>query len=186
MTGENRKKLNRLLKEWSAGTLMTHHALKKRGIYQQLVDCYVKSGWLEVISRGVFKKAGDQVDWLAAVLYVQSSLQRSVHVGAKTALELHGVQHFTPHSAGYVWLFGLSNEKLPAWLLARNTEYNWGRDIHYLTPVLFDDQKLGLTKKKIAQYGNQEWQIVVSSKERAVLELLYLVPLKQSLEEAKY
>ena len=187
MTSGNKNKLNQLLKLWPSGMPITHNDLKKMHIYQQLVSCYVKSGWLEPLGRGAFKKAGDQVNWLDALTYIQTNLHKPVHLAAKTALEFAGVQHFYhPNTGTPVWLFGQTGQRLPAWFLSGDTKRTWGRTINYLTPTLFLDDTLGLSQQHLEQYVQSDSKTLISSLERAMLESLYLVPKLQSLEEAKY
>lgn len=186
MTSEKRKKLNKLMREWPSGTPLTHADLEKNLIYQQLVSYYIQSGWLEPIGRGAFKKAGDVVGWLDALAYLQTAIKKDVHLAGKTALEFSGVQHFSHSNNTSVWLFGGKGQRLPSWFLCDDTEQAWGRKINYLTPLLFHNDKLGLHKQHFDQLSCADSEISLSSIERAVLELLYLVPKKQSLEEAKY
>lgn len=196
MSSENRHKLNLLITQWPLGTLMTHAMLQEKGIYQQLVNKYTKSGWLEPIARGVFKRAGDTVDWTGALALLQTQLHLSVHLAGKTALEFSGIQHFFHlGGGGVIWLFGKPGENLPKWFLGGNTWDRWNRKIKYITPKLFDDASLGLTEQQIGRHIStdsvtqkhpSQYKIVVSSIERAVLEMLYLIPREQSLVEAKY
>ena len=196
MTGLNRHKLNSLLKKWPSGTAMSLHELKKRGIYQQLASYYVRSGWLETIGSGVFKQAGDTVDWTGALALLQTQLNLSIHVAGKTALELSGVQHFFHlGGGGVIWLFGKQGEKLPKWFIGGDTGDKWNRKVKYIAFKLFDDENLGLTNQPIGQHIStgsviqkhpSEYKIVISSIERAVLEMLYLIPKEQTLIEAKY
>ncbi len=101
-----------------------------------------------------------------------------IHAGGKTALALHGYAHFLPLGSGApVTLFGFSDVKLPAWFL----KYDWGVSIRYFTTKLFfQDRALGLTTKDRSTYT-----ITLESKERAILEVLYLIPQAESFEEAK-
>ena len=54
MNRQNRSIINNLLRNWSKNTIAVYAFLKKQGIYRQLADTYVKSGWIERIGQGAF------------------------------------------------------------------------------------------------------------------------------------
>ncbi|MGD9108092.1 MAG: type IV toxin-antitoxin system AbiEi family antitoxin domain-containing protein [Gammaproteobacteria bacterium] len=196
MVSEKRNILNRLLSTWLPGTVMLSVQLRKLGVSQQLLSHYVKSGWLKKIGQGAFTKSGDEVDWVGALYAIQTQMNLSVYVAGKTALELSGIQHFFHlGGGGVVWLFGRKGEKLPKWFLVEDTWSKWNRKIEYVTPKLFADYTMGIESRKIGTHiitdnvtekHLSDYAIKVSSIERAILEVLYLVPSKQTLEEAKY
>jgi Transcriptional regulator, AbiEi antitoxin, Type IV TA system len=99
-----------------------------------------------------------------------------VHVGGKSALELQGLGHFVSAGSGdYLHLFRTSGQKLPSWFL----RHDWNRRIAYKMPHLFaGDAELGLTTHSCSTFDIQ-----ISAPERAMLELLHLVPKEQSAEE---
>jgi len=177
MAGESKSKINRLLRLWPIGTVATLPWLEQQGIYQQLAYEYERSGWLDRIGRGAYTRPGDRVEWPGGVQAIQSQLRLRVHVGGKSALETCGLGHFVPmDKGGYLYLFGSPNQKLPSWFL----KYNWGRRISYKMPNLFSgDADLGLTKHSFSTFDVQ-----VATPERAIMELLHLVPKEQSVEEA--
>jgi hypothetical protein len=184
MSSDSRRKLNLLLRGWPSHTVMVYAQLKMLGIYQQLVDRYVRSGWLESIGRGAFIHTGDEVDWTGALYALQKHLGLFVHVGGKTAFELLGAAHFPSlGKGGDVWLYGEKGAKLPNWF-TKDTSKKWGCRIEYVDSRIFnlsDSGELGLIEHNVGNYT-----VTVSTKERAILEMLYLVPAKQNLVEAKY
>ena len=104
-------------------------------------------------------------------------MQLPVHVGAKTALQLQGYAHYLPMGkGGDVSLFGGPGTRLPAWF----RQYDWGVALRYTTTKLFaDEPNAGLTNKELAAYT-----MTMSAPERAIMEVLYLVPAEESFEEA--
>ncbi len=75
------------------------------------------------------------------------------------------------------WLFGPPNAKLPLWF----KQYRWGVKIRFTTTNLFIGKgDHGLTQKDMGFYS-----VSVSTSERAMMEVLYEVPKKESYEEAK-
>lgn len=177
MTSESRSKINRLLRAWPQGTISVSRWLEAQGAYQQLVHEYEKSDWIRHIGQGAYMRAGDTVEWSGGLYALQEQMKLPVHAGAKTALQMQGYAHFLPMGkGGAVSLFGASGTRLPAWF----RQYDWGVALRYTTTNLFaDDPKAGLTKKELATYA-----VTVSAPERAIMEVLYLVPAGESFEEA--
>lgn len=177
MTGENRGKINRLLRIWPQGTVAVSRWLEAQGAYQQLVHQYEKSGWIQRIGQGAYVHAGDSVEWTGGLHALQEHMQLPVHAGGKTALQMQGYAHFLPMGkTGAVSLFGSAGTRLPAWF----RQYEWGVEVRYTATKLFaDDPNAALTKKALATYA-----ITLSAPERAIMEVLYLVPTEVSFEEA--
>jgi predicted nucleotidyltransferase len=177
MAGEPRSKLNRLLTAWPQGTVAVSRWLEAQGAYQQLVHEYEKSGWIQRIGQGAYVRAGDSVEWTGGLHALQEQMQLPVHAGAKTALQMQGYAHFLPMGkGGTVSLFGAPGTRLPAWF----RQYDWGVALRYATTKLFaGDPDAGLTKKELGKFD-----VTVSAPERAIMEVLYLVPAEESFEEA--
>ncbi|MBI2336528.1 MAG: type IV toxin-antitoxin system AbiEi family antitoxin [Deltaproteobacteria bacterium] len=175
MTSAFGSKINQLLKEWPSGVVVVSRWLKEQGISQQLADKYEKTSWLSRIGPGAFIRAGEKVAWDGGLYALQAQLQLPVHVAAKSALELLGFAHFIPLGKSPIRLFGNPGTKLPRWF----NSYAWENKIQYFTPGLFFNMELGLTQKDMGNFSVQ-----LSSPERAILEVLYLVPKQQSFEEA--
>lgn len=177
MTSEPRSKLNRLLTAWPQGTVAVSRWLEAKGAYQQLVHEYEKSGWIRRIGHGAYVRADDSVEWSGGLHALQAQLKLPVHAGAKTALQMQGYAHFLPMGkGGSVSLFGAPGTRLPAWF----RQYDWGVALRYSTTKLFaDDPDAGLTKKELGKFD-----VTVSAPERAIMEVLYLVPAEESFEEA--
>jgi len=178
MTGELGTKINQILKAWPSGTVAVTPWLESEGIYHQLVADYERHAWLERIGHGAFIKAGDQVGWQGALYAIQKHLHLPLHAAGKTALGLQGHVHFVPTGAGSsIFLFSPLQLKLPLWF----KKQEWDGVIQHIRTNLFSgDKDLGLTQKNIGTFDIQ-----IASRERASLELLYLVPAQQSYEEAK-
>lgn len=177
MGRHNGSKLNQLLREWPSGTVAVYSWLESRGIDRKLVQKYKKNRWLDVVGAGAFARLGDKVDWRGGLYAIQEQLGLSVHVGGKTALQLLGLAHYLPLGAGgRVTLFGSPGDKMPAWF----SRHKWGVKIFYTTPNLFSSKPdLGLTKLDAGAF-----QIQVSAPERAIMEILHLVPQDESFDES--
>ena len=139
----------------------------------------MQSHWLERVGNEAYKKSGDKVSWVGALSALQNQLHLPLHVGAKTALELLGQAHFIPmQGIKRVALFNSSNAKVPLWF--RNPQ-TWDAKCIIYQASLFreDDSLLGVINKAIDGIN-----ISLSTPERAALEILFLVPHKQSFDEA--
>ncbi|GMQ89838.1 MAG: hypothetical protein BMS9Abin10_0173 [Gammaproteobacteria bacterium] len=179
MNGQNRSKINRLLEVWPRGTVAVHAWLREQHVYRQLASVYRKTEWLKAIGRGAFAYANDHVDWIGGLYAIQAQLGLSIHPGGKTALGIQGYAHFLPLGQGApVYLFGVPGERLPAWF----KQYQWGATLVYSRTQLFrgESKTAGLTNKDMDSYS-----VVISSPERAAMEMLHLVPQKQSFQEAR-
>lgn len=178
MNSESGTKINQLLRKWPAGTVATLPWLTRMGIYQQLVHRYEKGAWLSRIGQGAYVRYGEKVDWKGALYALQEQLGLNVHVGGKTALQLQGYAHFLPLGEGAaVSLFGSPATRLPTWF--RNQ--GWKPAIRYTATGLFSDEEpLGLT-----QHSAGAFSIRISTPERAMMEVLHLVPTEETYDEAK-
>ncbi|MCK4829595.1 type IV toxin-antitoxin system AbiEi family antitoxin [bacterium] len=177
MSRQNRSIINNLLRNWPKNTVSVYAGLEKQGVYRQLAGAYVKSGWIERIGQGAFKRAGEIVEWSGGLYALQAQLNMSVHPAGKTALQLQGSAHYLPANLkqSKIVLFGSKNEKLPAWFKS----YKWGVGIRYVMTGLFGkDISLGLTT-----YNTGNFDIKISSPERAILEFCYDVPMRESFDE---
>jgi len=176
MASEKESKINLLMHEWPAGTVAVTSWLAKRGVYQQLAYWYEKSGWLKRVGQGAYSRLNDRVDWTGGLYAVQRQLNLPIHAGGKTALEMRGFSQYIPARAGApIHLFGPHGQRVPAWF----AKYPWERKVLYFVPKLFKERKkLGMTTQVFGAY-----EIDIASPERAVLEVIYLVPAHQSVEE---
>ena len=160
--------------QWPHGIVFTSEWMRQHGFSRQLVDRYKKNRWLETVGRGAHRLANDLVDWTGAVYALQKQLHLPIHPGGKTALQMRGLSHFVPPLIREIFLFGPHDQKLPAWYKS----YDWGVKHHYLMTRLFPTG-LGVSELDLGTFS-----IKVSSSERAVMELLFLIPRKQTLNES--
>jgi len=148
--------------------------MKNQGFSRQLLDRYKKSNWLMPVGTGAYKLANDTVNWTGALYAMQNQLELNCHPGGKTTIQLKGLAHFVPREIKEIFIFGPAGEKLPSWFKA----YDWEVEIHYSMTNLFNND-LGLTEENFGPFS-----INISSTERAIMEMLYLVPQKQTLNES--
>jgi hypothetical protein len=174
MTAPVTGKLKRLLDQWPAQAVMTSTRLSSLNISHGLARHYVKSGWMDRIGVGAFKRPNDRVSWTGAVESLQSQLQIGVHIGALSALAVHGYQQYLRLGQETIFLFSAPDVVLPAWFKNRD----WGVTIHHVATKLLPDD-LGLLVDDV-----QGHRLRVAAPERALLECLYLGPDRIDLMES--
>lgn len=160
-----------------SGVVLTAAWLEKHGVSPKLAWWYVHSGLLEKLGTNAYKKTGDHITWEGAINALQTQLAAPIHIGGKTALHLLGLGHFVPlQGMQKIMLFAPPNTKIPKWLSANS----WDAEFEVYKSSLFSSDE-GLIERPINGLNLQ-----LASPERAALELLYLYPRHQSLDETTY
>jgi hypothetical protein len=149
--------------------------LNSKGVDHRLADKYVQSGWLKRMGHGAYLRAGSKVDWPGGVQTLQNQLGLDLHPGAMTAMELRGYAHYLAFGGRKVILFGKPRTKLPAWF----AEYPWSRPVTLVTTNVFAESSRATSKVKF-----EGVEFAVATLERSAFEIMYLVPKRQSYEEA--
>ncbi|MCL2473328.1 MAG: type IV toxin-antitoxin system AbiEi family antitoxin [Alphaproteobacteria bacterium] len=173
MSISNDKKLKNLLEQWNSGFAATSAWMKTLGVSTQLTQKYLKSGWIEPLGRGAYKKNQDTVEWYGALASIQQQLSLPVHLGGPTALAAHGSVHYVRFGKERVFLFSPLHQKLPKWFQT----YDWGNPIEHVT-TSFLPENLGIT-----DLNYNGISVRTSSRGRAILESLYLSPKQFDLLE---
>ena len=164
MSLEKELKLKQLYQLLPEGVVAPSTWLTANGYSSQLLYMYVKNGWLTKLGRGAYIRPASILEWQGAVLGLQNLAGLSFHVGGLSALNILGYAHYLP--IGGEKTIALYGEKKPP---------TWIKKIESLSftfhkKPLFGD--LGLKKQNTSI---RDWQITISSPERAILELLYQV-----------
>jgi len=169
--------INRIIKKWPSETVAVYEWLNKQGAYYQLVDKYVRSGWLRRIGKGAFVRLGEQIDWSGGLYAIQNNINLPVHASGITALQLQGYAHFVPFGPGSnIYLMGTPGTKLPKWFL----DYPWQVNIKFKSSNLFGNSSdMGLVS-----FDRKTYEIRISMPERAMMEFLSDVPKEASFEHA--
>ena len=175
MDRHNVQKINYLLKSWRKGVVAVSPWLRKQGVSRQLVDTYEKSAWIKPLGHGAYTRLDEKVDWTGGVYALQEQLNLPVHVGGRTALQMQGNAHFIPLGQGSpVFLFG-RKRFLPVWF----RQHPWQDPVRYVYTNCFPYKEgFGLTKQDMGTYA-----VTLSSREMAILEVLYLVGSKYETYE---
>ena len=209
MNSSKRHLLNRLPRLLPEGLVADAAWLTRMGYPSSLRGRYVASGWLQPVARGVFRRPLHRpgldltvpLRWQHVVVSLQMVLERPIAVGGRTALELAGLAHYASGGGPReVHLYG--DALAPGWLakLPIETEFVFhnGRKLFRAEPIssALDSLKAILAgtdetdrtaihgSLEWRQFGDGDWPIVLSTPERAVLELLDELPDRETFHQA--
>ena len=167
-------KLNALYTRLPPGMPLTSDDLAALGISADLAVHYVRAGWLARLSRGVFCRPNDTLALHPSLILLQRRL-KGLHVGGKSALDWYGVRQYVAQQP-VLQLYGWAAGRLPEWFTERfPAEYHRKR--------LFDEQPGALLHA--GPFEKRSGAPQVSAQERALLELLSDVGVRQPLQEAR-
>lgn len=170
----NSTKLNTLCTRLTPGTPLTSEDLAALGISADLAVHYVRSGWLTRLARGVYCRPNDPPALHPSLLLLQRRFQ-GLHVGGKSALDWYGVRQYVSQQP-VLHLYGWTSARLPEWFTERFPA-------EYYRKRLFDEQPDALLH--VSSFEKREGAPRVSTPERALLELLSEVGVRQPLQEAR-
>jgi hypothetical protein len=172
MATQNDTKLKKMLGLHKLGTVLLAAWLERQGISRNLQKHYRRSGWLESVGTGAFKRQGEAVTWQGGLFALQTEADTPIHAGAMTALGLQGFAHYARYAQD-VYLFSPRGTRLASWF----KHHEWGVAIrHFSTSVLPDG--VGLLDR-----DEKNFVIRISGLERAMLECLHLAPQEFDLVE---
>jgi Transcriptional regulator, AbiEi antitoxin, Type IV TA system/Transcriptional regulator, AbiEi antitoxin N-terminal domain len=187
--------LHRLDRELPEGILVDAAWLKAHGYSRQLLSHYVSAGWLSQPTRGVYRRPRGSLAWQQVVVSLQNFLNYPLVVGGRTALELQGYAHYLSHNETQVHLYG--PKPPPGWLknlkLGLRFKYHNDQKLfrkHLVASELkkmadggaHSKQSLGLSLTELP-WGQWDWTMVLSTPERALLELLDELPKHETFHQ---
>jgi hypothetical protein len=171
-------KINDLLLNLPAHVAITTRWLEEFGISRQLLAKYVASGWFEYIAKGVVKRRGDKIPLLGSVYALQKQLSLPLHIGARSALALHGKAHYIRFGETDTFLMREeSSINLPSWF----KKADYGKVILKTCPI--DQSKLRLIPEVLVDYDSGGYRVKIASPELAIVEACYMIPNYQGFEE---
>lgn len=168
--------IKRLQAQLPRGAPFDLAVLEQFGVSPQLAARYVRSGWLVRLTQGVYAFPNDEFGIHGALKFLQTRVP-GLHIAGKSALALQGVRHNLGSREPLV-LWGDTRFVLPDWFTRRFPA-------RYTHARLFDWTDTELSDKTLLTPPGQPAGLQVSAPERAVLELLYDVGVKQGVEEAR-
>ena len=167
-------KLQGLHSRFPPGAPLDSADLFQLGVSADLGVHYVKTGWLNRLSRGVYCRPDAPLALNPSLRFMERRLA-GLHVGGKSALDWRGIRH-NVSQAPPLQLYGWTAGQLPNWFTdAFPSEYHRQR--------LFTEQPDALLH--VSRLTRQADSPLVSEPERALLEMLNDVGVRQPLEEAR-
>ncbi|OFY40696.1 MAG: hypothetical protein A2X18_11600 [Bacteroidetes bacterium GWF2_40_14] len=175
MNIENKNKLNQLLKYWQTGGLFFSSWLKQNGYSDQLMQQYRKSGWFSPLSKGVMYRTGDKLSPYVALSCYNFQANKNFYVGAHSALELSGFNHYVPMGKPILMIGHPQEDEVPGWMTKTDFEY----ELKFFSTKVFLNPNLILVNK-----GDNK--ILASAPEQAFLECLLLAPSQYNYMDLYY
>ena len=195
MSTQRSEKLNRLTQRLPEGLPVDAAWLRAQGYTANLLRRYVASGWLQQPAHRVYVRPRGELVWQQIVLSLQTFLRCDLVVGGRSALELQGYVHYLRQVAADIYLYG--PKPPPTWLkaLTAGVQFIYRNDaklFHKLTASTAPHQLEALPDAAQARadglvampWGQWDWPLVISSPERAILELLNELPDHESFHQA--
>ena len=191
-------KLNQLERLLPEGLLVDAAWLEQQGYSRALRHQYVSAGWLIQPVRGVYHRQRTISGWEQIVISLQTLLQYPVSVGGRSALELQGYAHYLPASPDIRTIHLYTEKKMPGWLskFSGYAHFSFHNRSRFLSPIQHDEKILTLEYSRndtevtslpggllIMPWGQWKWPLVISSPERAILELLDELPRNESFHQ---
>lgn len=174
MATTERSKLNLLYTRLAPGGPLTSEDLAALDISADLAVHYVRAGWLTRLARGVYCRPNDTLALHPSLLLLQRKFD-GLHVGGKSALDWYGLRQYVSQQP-VLHLYGWESGHLPDWFTERfPAEYHRKR--------LFDELPDAL--RHVGPFEKRNGAPQVSAPERALLELLSDVGVRQPLQEAR-
>jgi len=169
--------IKRLHTDMRRGQPFDMTGLNALGITPQLAARYAKHGWLRRLGQGVYAFPGDELSRDGCVRFLQQRVD-GLHIGGKSALAMHAVRHNLAMRDTLI-LWGDRRFSLPDWFTTRFPS-------RYLSATLFEWPDATLGAETLSTPAGAPDELLVSTPERAALEMLYEVGTNQSLEEARH
>jgi len=191
-------KLNQLERLLPEGLLVDAAWMEKQGYSRSLRSQYVSAGWLEQPVRSVYRRPRGTLRWEQVVISLQGLLHYPVSVGGRSALEFQGYAHYLPQSPEMRTIHLYTDKKLPGWLskLSIHSQFVVHNRSRFLPPVELAGDALTLSGPgsagivpslpgglTISEWGQWNWPLLMSSPERAILEILDELPQHESFHQ---
>lgn len=174
MATTNESKLSALYTQLPAGAPVTSSQLADMGISADLAVHYARSRWLKRLARGVYVRPGEELSLHPSLVVLEKQIA-GLHVGGRTALEWYGVRQYVSQQA-VLHLYGWAAARLPNW-------FGQHFPAEYHRKRLFNERPEQMLS--VGRFENRDNAPLVSTPERALLELLDEVGVRQPLQEAR-
>ncbi len=174
--------------------------LTRRGFSTSLRSQYVTAGRLEQPAHRVYRRPRGSLGWQQVVISLQTLLEYPLSVGGKTALELQGFAHYLPMTVREVHLYG--PKRSPTWLetlpagvrfICHNDQKLFRRSLKPTELGKLTESSSAVANKTsdwvadnftVQRLGQWDWPLLLSTPERAFLELLDELPKRETFDQA--
>jgi hypothetical protein len=175
LNSDRRKLLTWLVPE---EVIVNRNWLTKNRLDRHAIDNLVKAKQLNKISNGVYSRGDSAPSWQAIVYSLQHIFNYECVVGGLTALELHGLsQYMTLGKQKYIQMY--VQKPLPSWVQHLSKDYFFRS---HNSKTVVGQNNLAFTTKIDWKSGMPG--LVVSTPERAILEVILELPEHISFEHA--
>lgn len=175
LNSDRRKLLTWLVPE---EVIVSRKWLVKNDLDRHAIDNLVKAKQLNKVSNGVYSRGENPPSWQAIVYSLQHIFNFECVVGGLTALELHGFsQYVSLGKQKYIEMY--VKKPLPRWIQFLNKECFFK---NHSSKTVVGEKTLAFTTNLVWKQGMGE--LIVSTPERAILEVLLDLPEKISFEHA--
>lgn len=168
-------KINKLRQKSPSNGILLTSWLDKSGFSRSEINDYMKSGWLQRISTGVYQFTGDKPSLYGIFASYQQQNGMKYHIGAASALELKGFSHYISMGKPIAVVFSPIRPPLPRWIKEADLDMS-----------LVDVSSKVLGTAGIEQMDYQGQSLTVSSPERAIMECMVLSPKHYDLMDVYY
>ncbi len=172
MNTQNSTNIKDVLRHHPRLTVITARELLRLGVSREAQRSFVRSGWLRRVGTGAYALLDEEIPLDGAIYALQVELGMHIHEGGFSALaSKHGKAHNLVADKP-VQLFCLRGQRVPTWF-----EASYG-NLFVLYPGTLFPTGIGLV-----EYKSGDYHITISSAERSMMELLYLVPRLHTVQE---
>lgn len=164
-------KLKWLNDQLSQCDLLLISYLNRHDISRSHVQNYVKSGWLEPVASGVYKKPNKTISWSSALAALQLQQVSPLHLAGLSSLAHQGLSHYLPMGSEKIQLNSIKAIRLPKWVFSQNwqIEYKCSK----VLDKVYENDLIELTVNK---------QTVKAS----IIELAFLEVLEKVTDESSF
>lgn len=173
-------KINKLLSLAPPQAILTSTWLRTQGYSTQLIQSYIKTGWLEAIGSGAFKRKNNTLTIFGGLWALSQDTPPSIHIGGKSALEYQGFGHNISFSNNTLILFSSRGQIIPKWF----RQAPWDYPFLAVQTTCFKTANIPIDPLQTQVING--CSIFLSTPELAILEACYLAPQNQGLEELNH
>lgn len=157
------------------GSIASRKWLMQQGLADYALSNYLRSGKLKSLSQGIYYWTDMPIRWQKVVASLHRFYDAEVVVGGLSALNLQGLTHYLQINKN-VSLDLYTKESAPRWLRSVFEKIDGLSISWYSVGTLWGDGLPVQTAMK--KWHEDEWgeALLISSPERAIFEILHLVP----------